>query len=338
MNNLYVKCVLIALIVVLHYPFVLSQTYVTDSDQYKSIPDFSNLVYKNKLDAIPDSLGIPKIDSVIINTPFPISEPKISLARLGIISGTSLAILGGLYYREKNAWWYNSSTKFHFYNDYQYVKNIDKIGHFYGAIIFTECFGFGLKWSGFDNESALLYGGILSTLVYAGVETKDGFSPKWGFSIGDMSADLLGAVYPYLQKKISFLDDFNFKYSYWPSKNPYYTKLDKIDNKDEFFTDDYEGQTFWLSVNVEEYLPESAKSFWPDFLNIAGGMSVKNLDGRGGGSRVFLLAPDIDLQKLFKTDNEFLNTLFHYLNYLHLPLPALEISPSFKFFGIYLNP
>ncbi len=63
MNNLRVKSVLIAFVLVLHYPSVLSQTYVTDSDQYKSKPDFSNLSYKNKLDAIPDSLGIPKIDS-----------------------------------------------------------------------------------------------------------------------------------------------------------------------------------------------------------------------------------------------------------------------------------
>ncbi len=263
---------------------------------------------------------------------------KIKYYRLGIVGGSSLAFLGGFYLRMKTAWWYDDSRKFHFSYDDKYVKNIDKVGHLYGAVLFTEGFGMGLKWSGLDEESSLLYGGILSTIVYTGIEIKDGFAPYWGFDPGDMAADLVGAFYPYLQSKVSFLKDFNFKWSYWPSRSPYFSKIDGVNQNDQFFTDDYEGQTFWLSMNVSNYFPKNFKSFWPDFLNIAIGLSVKGLDGHGGGNYITIISPDINLQKLFNSDNEFLSSLFGYLDYLHFPLPAIQISPRFMGYGIYLNP
>ena len=263
-------------------------------------------------------------------------DNEINYYRLGIVSGTSLAFLGGFYLRMKTAWWNDASRKFHISYDDKYVKNIDKVGHLYGAILFTEGFGLGLEWAGLDEESSLLYGGILSTIVYTGIEIKDGFAPYWGFDPGDMAADLIGAFYPYLQTQVPFLKDFNFKWSYWPSGNPYFSHIDGVNQNDQFFTDDYEGQTFWLSMNIKNYLPQ--KLYWPDFLNISAGLSVRNIDGHGNGDYVVLISPDISLQKLFKSNSDFLNSLLGYLDYLHLPLPALEISPRFRGYGIYLNP
>ncbi len=266
------------------------------------------------------------------------SASKINYYRLGIVSGTSLAFLGGFYLRMKTAWWKDDSRKFHFSYDDKYVKNVDKVGHLYGAVLFTEGFGLGLRWSGLDEESSLLYGGILSTIVYTGIEIKDGFAPYWGFDPGDMAADLIGAFYPYLQTQVSFLKDFNLKWSYWPSTSPYFSHIDGVNQNDQFFTDDYEGQTFWLSVNVRNYLPDSFRSIWPDFLNIAGGLSVKNIDGHGNGDYIVIISPDISLRKLFKSESEFLNSLLGYFDYLHFPLPAIQVSPKFRGFGIYLNP
>lgn len=301
-------------------------------------PNLIEPSFRNSFDVQTDSFSRPAVDSVQVFNQLTGPETKIHYARLAIVSGSSLAFFGGFYYRMKTAWWNNGETHFHFYYDGTYVKNIDKVGHMYGAILFTEGFGLGLKWAGLDEESSLLYGGLLSTLVYAGIEVKDGFAPGWGFDPVDMGADLIGSAYPYLQKKIPFLQDFTFKWSYWPSASPYYTRVDEINKNDQFFTDDYEGQTFWLSVNVRNYMPESIKSFWPDFLNLAAGMSVKHLDGSGGGDYVFLVSPDISLQKLFKPDSEFLNKLFYYLDCIHIPLPAIQVSPQFKGYAIYLNP
>ncbi len=329
-------------------PVILLTLGIGSPSFAQSSSDFSNTSRKTLFIKDPAFRGIfqPEnrlynsghLDSVksLINT-FA-TRDKVNYYRLGIVSGSSLAFLGGFYLRMKTAWWKDTSRKFHFSYDDKYVKNIDKVGHLYGAVLFTEGFGLGLKWSGLDEDGALLYGGILSTIVYTGIEIKDGFAPYWGFDPGDMTADLIGAFYPYLQTKVEFLKDFNFKWSYWPSKNPYFSNIDGINQQDQFFTDDYEGQTFWLSVNIRNYIPQSIRSFWPDFMYIAAGLSVKNLDGHGNGDYIIIISPDISLQKLFKPDNDFLNSLLGYFDYLHFPLPAIQVSPGFRGYGIYLNP
>lgn len=332
------KIYLIVLLI-LAYPVCISaQNSPGHHSSIKTNPELSYPIKMNTSDYSSIPFQIHSLDSVksIANT-FK-TKSNISYSRLAIVGGSSLAFLGGLYYRLKTAWWKNVSGRFHFSYDDRYVKNIDKLGHFYGAMMITEGFSLGLKWAGLEDEPSLLYGGLLSLLVYTGIEVKDGFAPYWGFDPGDMTGNLFGAFYPYLQAKVQFLRDFNFKWSYWPSKSPYYSKIDGINQNDQFFSDDYEGQTFWLSVNIKNYFPKTFKSFWPDFLNIAGGMSVQHLDGHGNGDYVFLISPDIDLQKLFKTKNSFLNSLFHYLNYLHFPLPAIQVSPDLKGYVIYLNP
>ncbi len=285
-----------------------------------------------------DSFILPNIDSVKLDYDISNKENKINLTRLGIVSGATLSILGGLYYRMKTAWWNDGSVKFHFDYNYSYVDNVDKVGHLYGGALISECFGVGLKWAGFDDESSLLYGAVLSTLVYTGIEIKDGFGPDWGFDVGDIGSSTIGSFYPYLQKKISFLQNFNFKYSYYPSHSNFYENMNKESNNNQFFNDDYEGETFWLSTDIKNLLPEKINSFIPDFLYIACGVSVEHLDITANKHRVFILSPDIDLTKLFKTDNEFLKNVFRLLNYIHIPLPAIQVSPNFKGYVLYLKP
>ncbi len=185
---------------------------------------------------------------------------KVSYVRLGIVSGTSLAILGGIYYRWKTAWWNDGSAGFHIDYNYTYTDNVDKIGHLYGGILFTECFGMGLRWAGLDEESSLLYGALFSTLVYTGVEIKDGYAPTWGFDPLDLAGSAVGAFYPYAQKKIPLLQNFNFKYSYFPSNSTYFNNLKRGNKNNQFFNDDYEGETFWLAANVKNLLPSDINS------------------------------------------------------------------------------
>lgn len=263
---------------------------------------------------------------------------KINILRLGIVAGASAVILGGIYYRWKTAWWNNGTADFHIDYNYTYIDNVDKVGHLYGGILFTECFGVGLRWAGLSEESSLLYGGILSTLVYTGVELKDGYAPTWGFDPLDLGASVVGAFYPYAQKKIPFLMNFNFKWSYFPSNSKYYNDLNKESRNNQFFNDDYEGQTFWVTANLRNLMPPSINSFFPDFLNLALGISVENLADPLNKHRVFIISPDIDITKLIQTDSNFLNEILRLLNYLHLPLPAIRISPGFKAYAIYLKP
>lgn len=285
-----------------------------------------------------DSINPLSIDSTRVINENVVPRSNLSYVRLGIVSGTSLAILGGIYYRWKTAWWNDGTTGFHFDYNPTYTDNVDKIGHLYGGILFTECFGLGLRWAGLDEESSLLYGALFSTLVYTGVEIKDGFAPTWGFDPLDLGFSIAGSIYPYAQKKVPFLQNFNFKYSYFPSNSTYFNNLKRGNKNNQFFNDDYEGETFWLAANIKNLLPSDINSFMPDFLNIALGVSIENLDNPSARRKVFVISPDIDLVKLFKPENEILKEVLRLLNYIHIPLPALKISPDFKAYPLYLKP
>ena len=284
-----------------------------------------------------DSINPILKDSVVI-TDNTVPVNKINISRLGIVTGASAVILGGIYYRWKTAWWNDGTTNFHIDYNYTYIDNVDKVGHLYGGILFTECFGVGLRWAGLSEESSLLFGGVLSTLVYTGVELKDGFSPTWGFDPLDLGASVIGAFYPYVQKKIPFLQNFNFKWSYYPSNSTYYNNMNKENRNNQFFNDDYEGQTFWVTANLKNLIPQKINSFLPDFLNLALGISVENLADPLNKHRVFILSPDIDITKLIQTDSGILNEFLRLLNYIHLPLPAIRVSPDFKAYALYLKP
>lgn len=343
MSDILIKILLIHLICV---SFSFYATAQKRTNKILSIPVSQTILpsetlppdYQRDPEAIGDSLDLPVNDSLKAESDIKDAGKEISLARLGIVCGASLTILGGIYYRWKTAWWNEGETKFHIYYNYTYIDNVDKVGHLFGGILFTECFGVGLRWAGFDEESSLLYGGVFSTLVYTGVELKDGFAPEWGFDPADLGGSVIGAFYPFLQKKIPFLQSFYFKWSYFPSRSTYYRDMNSHSRNNQFFNDDYEGQTFWLTANIKNLLPERIDSFMPDFLNIALGVSVENLADPVNKHKVFIISPDIDLNKLFKPESGFLKEVFRLLNYIHIPLPAIRISPDFKAYPIYLNP
>lgn len=311
------------------YKFLTTDRF-TESDVYMSSYRKNFVIRKDSFDLISeDSLNIKK-DVTPGN--------KINYLRLGIVTGVSAAILGGIYYRWKTAWWNDGTSRFHLYYNYTYIDNVDKVGHFYGGILFAEVFGVGLRWSGLEEGTSLLYGGILSTLIYTGVELKDGYAPNWGFDPLDLGSSALGAFYPFAQNKIPFLKNFNFKWSYYPSNSSYYRNMNNESRNNQFFNDDYEGQTFWLTANLKNLLPKKINSFMPDFLNIALGVSVENLSDPLNKHKVFIISPDLELSKLFKTDNGFLKEMLRLLNYIHIPLPAIRISPDFKAYAIYFKP
>jgi hypothetical protein len=139
--------------------------------------------------------------------------------------------------------------------------------------------------------------------------------------------DVVGAVYPVLQHYVSPLRNVNFKYSYWPSQ-------DLRDGKKKMIIDDYQGQTYWLSVSFYDWLPESMRSWWPSFLGIAAGYGVRNFDGMGYRETQFYVALDYDLTKL-PGDSWILKTLKKTGNYFHFPAPALRITPTATFFVLY---
>jgi hypothetical protein len=245
-----------------------------------------------------------------------------TLAGMGAIAlGTGIAV----HIYQKNAWWKDQRSSFHFTNDWEYALWIDKVGHFYGAALLTHLLSAGFEAGNVQSESAAIYGALAATAFQMYVEIEDGFGPDWGFSIGDAAFNILGAGYALSQYYFPYLKNFQTKFSYYPSK-----KMREGIHKGNGI-DDYEGQKYWISARVKNLLPDAVSKFWPAFLNIAVGMGVRDLDGSGGGKQEFYIALDLDAEE-FPLYGPVWQFIKNSLNYIHFPMPGIRISPDAVFF------
>ena len=163
------------------------------------------------------------------------------------------------------------------------------------------------------------------------IEINDGFAPNWGFDWKDMGANIFGALYPFLQKEIPFLQNFTFKWSFKPA-----WLKSKAANSDHLL-DDYTHMTFWLGISPSELLPESLAKYYPSFLGIAAGLSIKNashLNGSTNAYREWFISLDYDITKL-PGKSPFMVKLKKILNFYHFPAPAVRVSPSGIWYGLY---
>jgi hypothetical protein len=136
-----------------------------------------------------------------------------------------------------------------------------------------------------------------------------------------------------LQRLAPALQDINFKWSFKPK-----WLKGKIQNTDDLL-DDYTNMTFWLSVNPEIVLPKSFtdKKYYPNFLAIALGWSIKNASHKTGSANAeseWFLAFDIDIRKL-PGKSDFMVKLKKILNFYHIPMPTVRFSPSGIWYGLY---
>ncbi len=257
-----------------------------------------------------------------------VDSSKISITKLAIIGGTTVAFFTYGYVIQNNIWWKGEQDDFHFNNnqDYKYALNADKLGHFYFAYLTTNIYSDLFQWAGIKKRNALLYGGLVAFSFQTFTEVRDGFSKGYGFSWGDFTANFLGAAYPSLQEYYPALKPFNFKISFYPSEK-------YKSGEHAYILDDYESTYNWLSIDVNELLPKSAKEIFPDFINVAIGHSVKNLDGFGSGNHELFIGLDWDFEAL-PGEGKFWKTIKRWLNFYHFPAPAVKVYPNVVWYGL----
>ncbi len=255
-----------------------------------------------------------------------------------VVGGNAIAytsLMTGLY-----GLWYKDYPfqKFHFFNDNAQWMQMDKVGHsfscYYEGVAGIEM----MKWAGYSKKQYSLIGGSYGFFIQTGVEVFDGFSAGWGASVGDIAANALGAGLAISQSMAWDEQRVGIKYAY--SASPYAQIRPNVlgSNLPERILKDYNGQTYWLSVNINSFLQKS--THWPEWLNIAAGYGVDGIIGgrdntfmRGGvaydytatykRSRQFYLSPDIDLTKL-KIKRKGIRTLLVIANSIKIPMPTLE--------------
>jgi hypothetical protein len=101
------------------------------------------------------------------------------------------------------------------------------------------------------------------------IEVLDGFSSKWGFSPGDMIANIAGTALFAAQQRGWNEQRIAMKFSYHGTIYPKYYPDELGKNWISRIIKDYNGQTYWLSLNLKSLM--SSKSEFPGWLNASVG-------------------------------------------------------------------
>lgn len=252
-----------------------------------------------------------------------------------ILTGTVVAgIITGIHVYQQDAWWKDRRTGFHFQTDWGYAAQADKVGHFFAGY-FTSYIGYeSLVASGFSSNTAGWLGPLLAVGFQTYVEVEDGFSP-FGFDPTDQVANMLGPMFLSAQNYVPFLQNFKFKWSYFPSDR---LQNGEISGHNTIVIDDYNGQTIWLTAKMSNFLPKSLG--WPEWLRLAVGYGAYNVDQwnlNDRGERVllpagrrFYVSLDYNLVDMLPDLGSFGNWLVQTADFIHWPAPALEIGPDLK--------
>lgn len=254
---------------------------------------------------------------------------KISISRLAFFGGT-VAVSGvAVHFARYKPLWKNHYTKFRFREDFNYARNQDKSFHFYAGAVGSTISAKALSWSGYEQPKAVLLGAATSLAFLTFMKIEDGYIDYLGFDRVDEVANIIGSAYPVAQYYIPVLNNFTPKFSYVASKNIVVAKNQALPN----FLGDHEGQKFWMGITVVNLLPKQLKRYWLPVVGLAIGYTVRDLNTPKPYHEA-ILALDLDLRKL-PGNSYFLRTMWEMLNYIHLPMPAVRISPSVIWYGLY---
>ncbi|QEC44255.1 DUF2279 domain-containing protein [Pseudobacter ginsenosidimutans] len=274
----------------------------------------------------------------------------VSQPRLWLVTGAHVGLWTGSFIALNKAWYEGyEKTHFHFFNDNKEWQQMDKAGHTWTAYQLSRVSTEAWHWTGLGRKKSAWLGAFSAVAYQSIIEIQDGYSAEWGFSWGDMAANAAGAA-AYLAQDLAWneqriqikLGYTAYDYSTQEMKNrrnqlfgkPLYERLLK----------DYNSQTYWVSFNINSFIPESRLPKW---LNLAVGYNARGMlggeenkwKGPDGNdytypqlerTRHFFLSPDIDLTRI-RTNKKWLRSVLFVANMIKIPAPALELSNKGKF-------
>lgn len=265
--------------------------------------------------------------------------------RLLIVGGTSVAVYATSLIALNETWYKDyPKTSFHTINDAGEWLQMDKVGHAWSAYNLSRVSAASWKWAGLSENKSVILGSITGFSYLTVIEILDGHSANWGWSWSDMAANVAGSSL-FAAQQLGWKEQrIQFKFS--AHRKTYEPDLEM--RADELFgtslaeriLKDYNGQTLWMSFNINSFL---RKKNIPPWLNISVGYGAEGMfggyeniaydeDGNETFNRTdikryrqWFLSPDIDLTKI-NTRSKFLRTVLAGLNAIKIPAPSLELS------------
>lgn len=259
--------------------------------------------------------------------------------RLFLVTGTETVLAVGSLIGLNEIWYKDyPRTTFHTFNDNKEWLGMDKVGHAQTAYTTGRiCYDL-LRWSNFPTKKSIWIGGLTGFAYQTAIEVLDGYSAEWGFSTGDILANATGSTLFISQQLIWNDQRIVPKFGFRPSGFAAYRPAVLGSNFAEQIIKDYNGQTYWLSVNISSFLKEETRV--PKWLNLAVGYGATGMTGghenppmtnsQGNAitfnrARQYYLSFDIDLTRI-NTKSRLLRTIFHTIGFLKIPAPGIELS------------
>ncbi|WP_026262585.1 DUF2279 domain-containing protein [Spirosoma panaciterrae] len=269
--------------------------------------------------------------------PVPTDQAGINQGRfIGVLVGTAAFYTVTLLMLRKQ--WYKKKVPFHSFNDNAEWLQMDKVGHAATAYCMSRGGYELMRWSGVDERASILTGGLLAVLFQTTLEVFDGHAEGWGFSKGDMVANVAGTAlfmgqqYGAGQQVVSL--KYGFRKTIFPPYRP--NLLGKTTGQQ--MLKDYNGQQYWLSVNLASVLPVGPD--FPRWLNLDVGYSGSGMIGGHENPKVvdaagnevkftryrqFFISPDADLSRV----GAFSPSLQRFIGtaqFFKIPAPSLEFN------------
>ena len=294
------------------------------------------------------SLGLGTARAQIVAPPDLVPPPDTGIHQgrfIGVVVGTTVAYALTTYFLGKT--WYTKRVPFHSFNDNGEWLQMDKVGHATTAYAISQGEYQLFRWSGVNERASIVTGSLVSLLYQTTIELFDGRSEGWGFSKGDMAANFAGVAlfagqqYGFGQQKVSLR--YGWRRSIYPQYRP--ELLGKHIGTQ--MLKDYNGQQYWLSVNVASVLPVGPS--FPRWLNLEVGYSGSGMTGGhanppyfdAAGNEVkfsryrqFYLAPGASLSRIGGL-NFTGQQLLAAGQFFRLPTPSVEVS---RLHGVRFHP
>ena len=255
----------------------------------------------------------------------------VAISEAAVASATLIAL---------NQLWYADypRSSFKTLNDSGEWLQMDKMGHVFSSYQLGRIGANTLNWAGVSKKDQLLYGSTLGFGFLTVVEVMDGFSEEWGFSWTDMAANAAGTGLHVGQELLWNEQRIVLKYSFHSTQFAK-QRPNKLGNGfSEEFLKDYNGQTYWLSANINSFLKTE---FVPNWLNVAFGYGAEGmLTGEAydplflnqNRKRQYYLSLDVDLTRI-KTNSNVLKSIFDVINVIKVPFPTLELDSNGRLKG-----
>tara|TARA_B100000508_G_scaffold140971_1_gene144673 strand:- start:14254 stop:15171 length:918 start_codon:yes stop_codon:yes gene_type:complete len=259
-----------------------------------------------------------------------------------VITTTTLIALNELWYKDF------PKSKFHTFNDWGEWEGVDKLGHGFSSYYIGVIGYHSLRWSGINEKSSIAFGATWGLVYLSAIEIMDAYNTQWGFSWGDMTANLIGSGV-FIGQQLAWGEQRIVpKFSFHTTEFSQYRPELLGENWVQQLFKDYNGQTYWLSANIHSFLNKSSK--FPKWISVSAGYGATGMIGGSNNPSYdengyayphfdrysqFYLSLDLDLQRI-NTKSRFVNSLLKAVSLFKFPLPTLEFNKNgVKFHPIY---